>query len=419
MTGTGTGDDRRKRILKALAGLAAFAGFGLLLAPGFAKRDPAPPPSSAPGGPPAQRPAASDDGNALLGIQLDDFTGPGRRTVETGSGPERAFDCMIVPNEVVAVGSALTGLIGEVTVERGDYVEAGQVVARLEASVEEAALRVAEARAERTDAIESGRTNLALSRQRLERAKELFDRDVLSLDTRDEVQAKADLAALDLKRAREDHRQAALQLEQARANLERRTIRSPVAGVVVERSLSPGEVVDQDTIVHVARIDPLRVDAILPADWFGRMKSGDAAQVVPEAPLDQPREAAVAIVDPVLDGASGTFGVQLDLPNPDKALPAGLRCQVRFGGGGAQLAALDPAGLTPESPEPPPTLDEPVEPAPASEVSAEAMEPPEAAEAPAEVSATRPELPPSLGGFRWEPLEDVGDSVEPPVSAPE
>ena len=36
------------------------------------------------------------------------------------------------------------------------------------------------------------------------------------------------------------------------------------------------------------------------------------------------------IVDPVIDGASGTFGVRLRLPNPDRVVPAGLRCQVRF-----------------------------------------------------------------------------------------
>jgi HlyD family secretion protein len=38
----------------------------------------------------------------------------------------------------------------------------------------------------------------------------------------------------------------------------------------------------------------------------------------------------VAIVDPLIDGPSGTFGARLLLPNPDHDLPAGLRCQVRF-----------------------------------------------------------------------------------------
>jgi multidrug efflux pump subunit AcrA (membrane-fusion protein) len=49
-----------------------------------------------------------------------------------------------------------------------------------------------------------------------------------------------------------------------------------------------------------------------------------------DTPLGQARNAEVAIVDPLIDGPSGTFGARLLLPNPDHDLPAGLRCQVRF-----------------------------------------------------------------------------------------
>ncbi len=42
------------------------------------------------------------------------------------------------------------------------------------------------------------------------------------------------------------------------------------------------------------------------------------------------REAEVGVVDKVVDAASGTFGVRLELPNPDTSLPAGLKCRVRF-----------------------------------------------------------------------------------------
>jgi hypothetical protein len=43
-------------------------------------------------------------------------------------------------------------------------------------------------------------------------------------------------------------------------------------------------------------------------------------------------KAVVTVVDQVFDAASGTIGVRLELPNPDYAIPAGLKCQVRFGG---------------------------------------------------------------------------------------
>jgi len=338
---------------KAAGGTVAFLAIGLLLTPGLTRRqevEPGPA-SGSPAlegsaavaqrtAPPAiQSPAASDADSAWAkaGAWLDD--GPGSASssassaagdAASGSESDRAFDCMIGPSQIVEVGSAITGVVDEVLVERSDYVVAGQVVARLEASVEEAAVRVARARAERTDSIESSRTNLVLSQARLGRARELHERDVLSLDALQEIEAQADLAALELERAEEDHRLARLQLDQARAALERRTIRTPVSGIVTERLLASGEVANEETLLRVARIDPLRVEAILPAEWFGRMKAGERAEIVPEAPLDQPRNAQVAIVDRVLDGASGTFTVDLDLPNGDHALPAGLRCQVHF-----------------------------------------------------------------------------------------
>jgi len=51
---------------------------------------------------------------------------------------------------------------------------------------------------------------------------------------------------------------------------------------------------------------------------------------MPEAPVGGAHEARVVIVDRLLDAASGTFGVRLELPNPDYGLYGGLHCRVRF-----------------------------------------------------------------------------------------
>jgi multidrug efflux pump subunit AcrA (membrane-fusion protein) len=52
--------------------------------------------------------------------------------------------------------------------------------------------------------------------------------------------------------------------------------------------------------------------------------------VSPEEPVGGEYPATVTVVDRVVDAASGTFGVRLELPNPDRALSAGLKCRVRF-----------------------------------------------------------------------------------------
>jgi RND family efflux transporter MFP subunit len=178
--------------------------------------------------------------------------------------------------------------------------------------------------------IRAREANFELGERNRERAEKLFDEDALSFELRDTVESEAKVARLEVQQARENRRLAALQLEQARAVLKRRVLLSPISGVVVERLMSRGERVDEETILKVAQVDPLRVEVILPAAMFDSIRPGMRATVVPEFPGDRVHVASVAIIDRVIDAASGTFGARLDLPNPDDAIPAGLHCQARF-----------------------------------------------------------------------------------------
>lgn len=240
------------------------------------------------------------------------------------------LDCIIEPYEVVELGSPVKGVIQAVVIERGDFVHAGQIVAKLVSAVEQAAVEVAQARAKMRGEISSREARLKLGTKRRERADQLFASEALSLDQREEIDTEADLARHELRDARERQKLAALQLQQALAALKRRLILSPLSGVVVARHLSPGEVVDEQAIVTIAQIDPLRVEVILPSTMFGRVRPGMRATIVPEIPGNEYHVASVTIVDRVIDAASGTFGARLELPNPDRRIPSGLHCEVRF-----------------------------------------------------------------------------------------
>ena len=133
-----------------------------------------------------------------------------------------------------------------------------------------------------------------------------------------------------LKKAREKSTLAKLELKKAQAILDRCSIKSPISGVVVERYVSPGEYVNNQPLLRVAQIDPLRVEVIVPARMFGRIFPGMTATIVPELPEYGEQTATVTIVDKVIDSASSTFGVRLELPNAEQQMPSGLRCLVRF-----------------------------------------------------------------------------------------
>ncbi len=244
--------------------------------------------------------------------------------------PAAEHDGVIEPFRIVKVGSGVPGILESVDVDRGDFVKKGQVLARLQAGVEKATLEVAKARAEMEAAIKSKQVQLDFSIRKQQRNEQLYKKEALPLSQMDEVETNRILAELQLQEAIENRRLAELEYKRAIEVVNRMIIRSPITGVVVERFLSPGEYIEDQAILKLAQIDPLNVEVILPVNLFPSIKIGMKAKVIPEAPIGGQYVAEVKIVDRVIDAASGTFGVRLELPNPNLRLPAGLKCKVVF-----------------------------------------------------------------------------------------
>lgn len=244
-----------------------------------------------------------------------------------GSQP---IGCIIEPERVADVGSPVIGVIQAVLVERGDRVRKGQTVAVLRNDVERAAVSLAQSRA-RMDADEKAAlANYSFARQRLARSQDLFRKEFISKQALDQAVAEAEVAEQRLAQAREQQLALGKELSLAQARLEERTIRSPFDGIVAERYLSAGERVEEKPLLRVAKVDPLRVEVILPSTAFGMIPLGTTARIVPEMPNATPIAAKVTLVDQVLDAPSNTFRVRLKLPNPGAVIPAGLRCKADF-----------------------------------------------------------------------------------------
>ena len=77
-------------------------------------------------------------------------------------------------------------------------------------------------------------------------------------------------------------------------------------------------------------LSPLYVEVIAPASMLGSVKAGDRAAVKPENPVKSEYIGRIRVVDNVVDAASGTFGIRIELKNKDYSLPSGLKCKVRF-----------------------------------------------------------------------------------------
>ena len=240
------------------------------------------------------------------------------------------FDCVVEPNMVVELSSRVDGIVESVLVERGDRVEAGQVIAKLESGAEAAAVEQAQARAAMEAEIRSLKASLAYGLRNQKRLDELHKKGTISTDEIDRAKTETRIARHKLQQAEENKRLAELELARAEETLKRHTIQTPISGVVAERYLNPGESVEDRPIVKIAQIDPLQVEVIVPVSEYGQIEPGQRAVVRPEAALGGSYGSTVTIVDPIIDAASGTFRVTLNLPNPHGKLTSGLRCEVSF-----------------------------------------------------------------------------------------
>ena len=238
--------------------------------------------------------------------------------------------CVITPYDEISIGTPVEGLIQTVPVERGDWVTKGQVIVTLESSLEEATVALAKAKAEAEAVLKSSQVKVGFSSRKLERALDLLKTNSIAQYEVDEAQTEKALAEMSYREASENKRLAELELNRTTAALQLHTIRSPINGVVVDRLLSPGELARQTPVMKLAQINPLRVEVFAPISLLGKLKTGMRADVRPEGKGQPVYQAKIVVVNKVVDSASGTFGIRLEMPNPNNAISAGLACTVEF-----------------------------------------------------------------------------------------
>lgn len=211
--------------------------------------------------------------------------------------------CVLEPSMEVEVASQVTGVAKLVHASRGDQVKKGDNLVTLETDVEQAVVELAAAKAEFAD-------------RKVERNRSLISRGLLSEHERDEIIT--------------EQRIAGLEVREAEVRLRQRSIKSPIDGVVVERMINPGEYVSSEPVLKLMQLNPLHAEIVMQSDYYGKVKQGMKAKIELEEPVKGRFDGRVTIVDQVLDAASSTFGVRVEMPNPSFRVPSGLKCRVLF-----------------------------------------------------------------------------------------
>lgn len=233
--------------------------------------------------------------------------------------------------EDIYLGSEEMGRIVDMPVKIGQVIRRGDVIAQLDASIEKAALEVAQVQASMVGEIDSATASLELQKLRYENLRRLADNDAAGADELRRAEMEWKIAEARLLTAREQRSLRQAELKRLELQWQRRTIRAPFDGVIAAIELSVGATItpSQPDVVRLIRTDELHGVFNVMAAQAMQIQPGMPAEVYFRA-ARQTAEAVVDTVGPSINGESGTIEVRVRVRNPSGGLRSGDRCTMRL-----------------------------------------------------------------------------------------
>ncbi len=260
-------------------------------------------------------------GAALLTFGLVACGGSPEGGRAAADDPEKEKEEVAVPVEVASVGTGrvyaayngttlleadreadvvakTTGVVLKLLVEEGDQVVPGQVVAELDR--ERLDLEVARAKA-----------TLARLENDFRRSSELKDKKLISAEA--------------FERSRFEYETEKASYEMQKLELSYTKVRSPIGGVVSERMVKIGNLVNlYDPLFRVHNFDPLLAVIHVPERELSALRTGQPVELQVDALAEESFRGELARISPVVDPQTGTFKVTIEMPQPDARLKPGM-----------------------------------------------------------------------------------------------
>lgn len=232
--------------------------------------------------------------------------------------------------QTVDVAPRTNGRLMSVSVQLGDPVRRGQTIAKIEdreiveqVSQAEASQQVSKATIRQREA------DLKVAELNFDRSKNLFARQLLAKQALDDAESRylAAEAQIDLSKAL--LMQADARLQELRINLQNTNVTSPVDGFVGKRNVDPGAMVSQNSpIASVVDISRLKMVVNVVEKDIRLVTVGDSGDVDVDAYPGEKFRGRIARVAPVLDPATRTATMEIEIVNNDKRLKPGMYARV-------------------------------------------------------------------------------------------
>ena len=226
------------------------------------------------------------------------------------------------PVRVVSVGTQVSGTVKKLYVDFNSQVKQDQVLLELNTDLTQAKLAQSQA------SLNSANAKLALAQTKAKRMRELFQQQYISRQELDD--AEADVVANMAQKA-----QVQAQVQTDSINVANTVIRSPVSGVVIDRSVDEGQTVaasfQTPTLIKIAQdLTKMQINASFSEADLGKLKTGQTASFRVDAFPNQSYEGTVRQIrlNPTTLQNVVTYDVVIDVANPELKLLPGMTAYV-------------------------------------------------------------------------------------------
>lgn len=207
-------------------------------------------------------------------------------------------------DETIVLRPEIAGRVSQINFREGEPVAKGQVLVKLDDSVQQADL-------------DRARANLTLSKTKHERSIDLRNKGFISSQALDEAENNLKVAQADS--------------ELMNARISKATIRAPFSGTIGLRQISVGDYVKEgQDMVNLESLDPLKVDFRVPELALSQVSNGQMLQITLDAIPDKTYDGKVVAINPLIDANGRSIVIRAQVPNRDGRLRPGMFARVRL-----------------------------------------------------------------------------------------
>ncbi|QQE11363.1 efflux RND transporter periplasmic adaptor subunit [Planctomycetota bacterium] len=264
------------------------------------------------------------------------------------------YEGVVIPSQQVKLIAPFQGVLKEIDVKEGQKIDEGQKLALMDDRVQSFLVQVAKQQAESDATIERAKAALDEAELVYNQTNEMVTRHAASNFEEQRAKVVLEQAKADYDLALENKAQMQTQYELELERLAEYRIEAPFNGQVIRLHTEAGSTLaDNEPVVSIASLDPLKVNMYLPIEVFGKLNEGKTYNLYADKPINTNLNAKLTHIDPIIDSASQTFRCVFEIQNSDYKLPAGFTvhmANLEPAPNTAQAQALQAEDVTPNTP---------------------------------------------------------------------